>query len=284
MQNASEIKEKIVSIIQNNGPSLPSNIARKLDLSILFASAFLSELLSQKKLKISNLRVGNSPVYFISGQESKLENFSDHLNNKEKEAFLLLQEKKFLDDEIQQPAIRVALRAIKDFAIGFENEGKFFWRYFVVPESEFVNESNGLEKEKIIEEDESEPEHDFEKDIESEEEIMSAKKIVKRKPSRKKNDKFFNQVKEFLLQKSIEIVDIEGVSQGDLVLRVNENGKEKLIVAYNKKRISEIEVVKAHKKAAELGLNYTILGLGEPLKKLSGLIDAIRNLSSIEKL
>lgn len=305
MQDTSEIRGKIMSIIQRNGPSLPSNIANELGLSILFASAFLSELLSQKKLKISNLRVGNSPVYFISGQEPKLENFSEHLKSKEREAFLLLREKNFLIDEEQQPAIRVALRAIRDFAIVFEKGGKLFWRYFIVPESDFVNEKveertivvselKDVEKikegenkdvvEKVGEADEVGKEiEENEEDILEEIEPVK-KRVVKKKSSKKNNDKFFNQVKEFLLSKSIEILDIEGVSQGDLILRVNENGREKLIVAYNKKRISEIEIIKAHKRAVELGLGYTILSLGEPIKKLSNLIEAIRNLSDIEKL
>lgn len=324
MQNASEIKEKIMSIIEQSGPSLPVNLANKLNLSILFASAFLSELLSQNRLKISFLRVGNSPVYFIAGQEPKLENFSEHLKSKEKEAFLLLKEKKFLIDEVQQPAIRVALRVIKDFAISFEKNGKFIWRYFIVPESEFDEEPIEIKKIEEVEnnkinETEVEQKREIEENIieEKKEEVLEKnlesnipqaytnegreslrgpeksstkmftddkKKIVKKKVVKKKNDKFFNQVKEFLSNKSIEIVGIEGVSQNDLVLRVNEEGEEKLIIAYNKKRITELEIIKAYKKADELGLKYTILSLGEPLRKLSNLIDAINELVSIEKL
>lgn len=314
MQNASVIKEKIMSIIEQNGPSLPVNLANKLNLSILFASAFLSELLSQNRLKISFLRVGNSPVYYIVGQEPKLENFSEHLKSKEKEAFLLLQEKKFLIDEVQQPAIRVALRVIKDFAISFEKNGKFIWRYFIIPESEFEEDLIEIKKIEEVEnnkinETEVEQKREIEENIieEKKEEVLEKninivipqvysetsstkmftngkKKIFKKKLVKKKNDKFFNQVKEFLSNKSIEIVGIEGVSQNDLVLRVNEEGKEKLIIAYNKKRVTELEIIKAYKKADELGLKYTILSLGEPLKKLSNLIDAINELVSIEKL
>lgn len=301
MSNASEIKEKILRIIKQAGPSLPVKIASSLEISPLFASAFLSELLSEKKLKISHLRVGNSPVYFIPGQEPKLENFSEHLKSKEREAFLLLQEKKFLVDEKQHPAIRVALRAIRDFAFTFRKDDKIIWRYFIVPESEFIEEKNkAKEIEKIGENSETsdiseEIVEDNTEFLEGEEKIREkilpeekketiTKKVVRKKTAKKKNDKFFNQVKEFLLERSIEIADIEGVSQGDLILRVNENGEEKLIVAYNKKRIGEMEIIKANKKAVELGLHYTILSLGGPLKKLTSLIDAIRNLSDIEKL
>ena len=70
------------------GPSLPVFIAQETGLSILFASAFLSELIADKRLKISNMHVGSSPLYLVPGQEPMLENFSQYLKNKEKEAYL----------------------------------------------------------------------------------------------------------------------------------------------------------------------------------------------------
>jgi len=90
-QDTTHIKEKILSIVNQKGPSLPAHIASKTGLSMLFASAFLSELLSEKKIKISNMKVGNSPLYYIPGQESQLENFSHtNLKSKEKECFSII--------------------------------------------------------------------------------------------------------------------------------------------------------------------------------------------------
>jgi len=57
-----------------------------------------------------------------------------------------------------------------------------------------------------------------------------------------------------------------------------------LLIAYNKKRINENDIIKAHKKALELNLKYIILSLGEPLKKLTNLIEALKNLEKIEKI
>jgi len=119
-QDTSQIKEKIIFTIKRRGPSLPVHIAKEIGLNMLFTSAFLSELFSEKKIRISNLKVGSSPVYFLSGQEPMLENFSQYLKSKEKDAFMILKERKFLKDNVQDPAIRVALRAIKDFAIPFK--------------------------------------------------------------------------------------------------------------------------------------------------------------------
>ena len=50
-----------------------------------------------------------------------------------------LKNSKILKDSDQEPAIRVALRGLKDFAIPFKFNGDIMWRYAFVPESEIVN-------------------------------------------------------------------------------------------------------------------------------------------------
>ena len=62
MQNPLEIKQKILRTFRTRGPSLPVHIAKEINMSILFASAFLSELLSEKELKLSNMIVGSTPI------------------------------------------------------------------------------------------------------------------------------------------------------------------------------------------------------------------------------
>src|SRR3989339_472653 len=81
-QDTTQLKQNIISIIQNKGPSLPIHIAKGTGLIMLFASAFLSELLSEKRIKISHLRVGSSPIYYLSGQEPQLERYSNNPNEK----------------------------------------------------------------------------------------------------------------------------------------------------------------------------------------------------------
>jgi hypothetical protein len=277
IQETSQIKERILSFLKRNGPSLPVHVAKEMNLSILFASAFLSELLSEKKIKISNIRVGSSPVYLISGQEFLLERFSEHLKSKEKEAFLLIQKEKVLKDNEQEPAIKVALRQIRDYALPFKNEkGEIYWRYFKTKESDFK------EKKEIREEEIKKIEEKVDLNIfDKEKEKKEIKKKTKRIPQ-KRNDKFFNRVKDYLSEKSIETLNIESFSKNDLFLRIRKDGKEKLLVALNKKRISEIDILKANKKAVELNLEYVLLSLGEPLKRLKNLIEAIKRLSDIE--
>jgi hypothetical protein len=275
VQDTSIIKGKIISFLKRNGPSLPVNIAREIETSPLFTSAFLSELVAEKRIKISNMKIGNSPLYFIQGQEFMLERFYPHLKSREKDAFEFLKEKKFLKDSEQEPAIRVALREIKDFAMAFKKDGEIIWKYFSVPEREFSLK-------------EVKPKLMPKKEIKKEKSLGIFEKPKKpkapRKTSREKENKLFNKVKEFLAEKSIQLLDIKSFSKNELSLRVKENEEEKLLVAYNKRRINDKDIIKASKKASELNLPHIIVSFGEPLKKVDELIKASKNLSSIEKL
>jgi len=130
--DVSDVKKRILVFLEQNGPSLPIPIAKHLTMQPMFASAILSELLNEKRIKTSSLRIGSSPLYLIPGQEDKLEKFTENLTGAEKEAFLKLRDNKFLEDERQEPRMRVALRGIKDFAIPIQLNNKLYWKYFSI--------------------------------------------------------------------------------------------------------------------------------------------------------
>lgn len=309
MQDALQIKEKILRFIRLRGPSLPVHIAKETGLSILFASAFLSDLYSEKEIGISEMKVGSSPLYFIPGQEPQLENFSQYLKSKEKEAFLILKEKKFLKDSELQPAIRVALREIKDFAIPFQKEEEIYWRYFTSLEEEFdsTNEKQ-IEKspEKIIEEVELKNEKKIENifsENEKTEEISETElahpkekteinpKPKKEKPkqnkpkkTKKQDENFFNKIKEFLEKRNTEILDIKDFKNNEAVFKIKREEEEELLFVFNQKKISEKEILKSHKKALESKMKYSILSLAETPKRLKDLMEALKDLSEIEKI
>ena len=140
--------EKILSIVQAKGPILPVHVSKEVNDSLLLTSARLSELLSNKKLKISSIKVGGSPLYYVDGQEVKLQEYADNLGSKEKEAYNLLKEKKVLRDSALEPAIRVALRIIKDFSIplnvNYDNKTEIFWKWYLAQNNEvqeIINEA-----------------------------------------------------------------------------------------------------------------------------------------------
>ena len=63
-----EKKQKIAELIKQKGPSLPSAVSREIGLSLLIASALLSDMRSEKTLRLSRLKIGGSPLYYFQGQ------------------------------------------------------------------------------------------------------------------------------------------------------------------------------------------------------------------------
>jgi len=286
-KDTSEIKQKIISAIEKRGPSLPIHISKEIEMSTLFTSAFLSELLSSKKIKITNMKVGNSPIYYLSGQEKQLEPFSEYLKNKEKEAFMLLKEKRFLKDKNQEPAIRVALRSIKDFAKSFQNnENELWWRYFLIPEEEFyskkkekANDEEGTEKKeetkpannrqeesKNKEEKVEEKKHNIfdsdEKSKEVKKEDKTENPETKKKPSNKKEKpEFVKEVLDYLNKNNINTEQEISFKKKEYqaIIKVNSDigPVDFFLLAKGKKKISTddvIDVINEAKKQKLYGL------------------------------
>lgn len=334
-QDTTETKNKIVSLLESKGPLLPVHIGRGTGLGSLFISAFLSELVSAGKIKVSHMKVGNSPLYYLKGQEGQLEKFSEYLKSKEKEAYEILKDKRALKDSEQEPAISVALEAIKDFAIPFQKDGEKYWRYMLLSEDEAVktistNEDRSSETDKAEHQEEPKTEYEGQKHKEplpdnpeetvqekpektpretSPEEKSSpdpkfesplkedkGRKDTKRTPTKtsksnkksssssKKSSKFFDKVKSHLAEQSIEIADIIGFSKDDLILKIVESGEEKILIAYNKNKLNEDDIIKAYKNASEFDMKYTVLSKGGALKKLESLLEALEKFDSIKSM
>jgi hypothetical protein len=133
-------RENILKIVKEKGPLLPSQINKELRTNVLFASAMLSEMVDQKKIRLTSMKVGGSPLYYCDGQETALEQFAGKLGDAEKNAFSLIKNSKILRDRDQEPQTRVALREIKDFAIPLEvtanGQSDLFWKFYLVQDEE----------------------------------------------------------------------------------------------------------------------------------------------------
>ncbi len=134
-------QDKILSLLRMHGPSLPFKVAKALNTEILFASAHLADLTAQGKVKISNLKVGGSPLYYVPGQEHQLYNFaSGNLNPKDCAVLNKLKEQKILREGGLELLEKVALRNLKDFAIPLqvtvEGKAELFWKWHLLLEQE----------------------------------------------------------------------------------------------------------------------------------------------------
>lgn len=135
-------QERILSFLRATGPTLPSKVAKSIRSEILIASAHLSDLAAQGKVKISHLKVGGSPLYYLAGQEAQLLNFAqENLNPKDIRVLSLLREKGILRESSLELFSKVSLRSLKDFATPMQvtvgNQKELFWRWHLLSTEEF---------------------------------------------------------------------------------------------------------------------------------------------------
>ncbi|MEK6855296.1 MAG: hypothetical protein AABX73_03680 [Nanoarchaeota archaeon] len=296
-------KERILSFIQIRGPSLPVQVGRAIGSSPLFASAFLSELKAEDKIKVSDMKVGSSPLYYIGGQEALLENFVNYLNQREREAFSLLKAGKVLEDEEQTPVVRVALRAIKDFAVPLQvrvdGQMKLFWKYFLVVEEEVTGIIKNILAGKLqnemapqvlekTQETAKEQTEEIKKEIpiEVEHKKKAKKKVAKTKEI--KTHSFPNLVRDYLGGKDIEILEILSEKKKEFIARVRLDGvlgkQEYYLTAKDKKSISEDDLALALQRANSGKMLSLFLSTGESSAKAKEYLKEWRNFINFEKI
>lgn len=144
-------KEQVMSVVNRQGPLLPLDISKALKLNSIMSGAYLSELYANKRIRISKLKIGGSPLYYAPGQEIKLQNFTHVLKGPDKKAYELLKEKKVLKDSDMEPAVRVALQGLNDFAKPIEittDSGKsVYWKWYLTKNEELKELITGKKEE-----------------------------------------------------------------------------------------------------------------------------------------
>lgn len=197
-------------------PLQPTNVAKALGKDSFMASAMLADLASKGKLKISNIKVGSSPLYYLPGQEASLQDFIKSLNEKDQKTVILLSEKKILRDKELDPLTRVSLRQTKDFSIplevGLNEQRELFWKWYLLSNEE----AERLIKEVLnIKEPEIKEEQPKEIQTQTPQPELEDKKIEK-KARRKRIEK----------QEKIEIVEEKQQLNQENLINFDENVKK----------------------------------------------------------
>jgi hypothetical protein len=306
LQKINQKKEKIISTLNLKGPSLPIHISKAIEEQPLFTSAYLSELFAEQKIKSSNLRIGSSALYYLPGQEPMLENFLDSLNGREKEAALLLKKDKLLQDETLQPVMRVAIRAIKDFAIPINikqnNEQKLYWKYFLVEDnlvpsliepkhiSAIPLQTQTIQPLIPIQPQVQQVRTTQEITIKEENKPLTIKQKKEKKEKKPKVEdlKFVNKILDYLKSKDIEVTSIIEQKKKEFYAKISLNtifGKQEFyLIAKDKKKILEEELILAHHKAQQEKMPALILAPGEIDKKSLEHAALWKNLVKFEKV
>lgn len=291
VQKVNATKEKILTAIRTAGPSFPTRISREAGISPLFIGALLSEMVAEKKLAMSSMKVGSSPLYYTPGQEALLENFTQYLNHKEKEAVARLKETHVLNDENEDPAIRVALRKLKDFAIPItvrkDETEKLFWKFFTTSDEEAEKR---IEKIVSPEKQMQEKKHEKKEEVIEKENVRETEE-KKKEPKVKKEKKpstFAINVKEYLAKKEIELLEDLPAKPKEFNAHVRIDtllGKQDfLLLAKEKRKLTEDDLALALHKAQSEKMPALLLTTGELDKLAKPYLEQWKNLLKIEKL
>ena len=305
-----ETRERIVEIVKRIGPVLPVQISKEVGMNILMASAHLAELTASKRLKISTLKVGGSPLYYLQGQESMLQKFTSNMNDKEKKACDLLSQEKILRDSEQQPVIRVALREIKDFAwplnVKYGDRSEIFWKWYLSADDEIeqlikakleilekpaekkIEEKIELKPEQIkkiaIEKQTREkPSEPVQKQIQIEKQKPAEK--IKEKKTKQKEDNFLGSIIKFFEKNKINVVSTEIVkknSEMDFIVEIPSvvGNLQYYCKAKSKKKISDSDLSNAYVKGQFKKLPVIFLSPGELSTKAQEMISKeLKNLT-----
>ena len=240
-------KNKVISIVKEKGPVLPMEIVREVGGDTFFVGAVLSQLVDEKIIRISHTKIGGSPVYYYPGQESKLQELYDKLNEKEKKAYDIIKKHKIIRDKVSEPALRVALRNIKDFAkaleVNINGNKEIFWKWYLFSNEEASNKikeivakelskkkieplSNEPEKEKqeIRKEDTKEETKEQEKrEIQKTIEEDKAEEEKQEKKEEKPDSPLLEKIQNIFNEKNIDIIEtdiIRKTSDIELIVKI----------------------------------------------------------------
>ncbi|MGV8162067.1 MAG: hypothetical protein ACP5N2_01895 [Candidatus Nanoarchaeia archaeon] len=200
-------EEQVLSAVKSNGPVVPMDVRAILKAGdSIIIGATLSTLSARGLVKITSIKRGGSPFYYLPGQEEKLSDLSKYLGEKDRRTFDLLKQKKAMRDKEEEPLIRVSLRNLPDFAkridveVGTEQE--IFWKWYLITDDEAISilsRKSQFKKPEVDEDKESKTIVDVkseerEKTTNVKEEIKSeVKEDKKEKSTRKKKEKASEQ-------------------------------------------------------------------------------------------
>ncbi|MBU1973956.1 MAG: hypothetical protein KKH52_01010, partial [Nanoarchaeota archaeon] len=137
-------QDHILNFLRAAGPVLPAKVAKNINESILIASAHLADLVSQGKVKLTNLKVGGSPLYYLAGQEEQLHQFAaGNMNQKDYHVLEKLKTVLVLRENNLDTLSKVALRSLKDFAfplhVTIQGKRELFWKWYLLSEQDTNN-------------------------------------------------------------------------------------------------------------------------------------------------
>ncbi|MCD4694480.1 hypothetical protein K8R62_03940 [bacterium] len=259
-------------MIKKNGPVLPVQISKHIDSNIIFAGAILSELVKTKQVLISSAKIGGSPVYYMEGQENKLDTLYSHLKDVHKQVYDLLKQKKVLQDTQLEAWQRVALREIKDFAIMLKtNTGEIFWKWYLLSNQDIEHLIKEIlkipAKKEIPIKPKIEKKEPLKEKIEEQQPVLKEKQVILKEKEITSGD-----YTEFFEENNLQILKEKTIRKNKnmdfIALVPSKIGDVKFFIKFkDKKKVSDEDLKLAYYESKEKNLPLLFLMTGELTKK-----------------
>ncbi|MFH1332346.1 MAG: hypothetical protein ABIH63_03625 [archaeon] len=297
-ESALKLGNDVLNFVRTKGPVLPVHVGERFGFNTIISSAVLSDLVSKGVIRFSNAKIGGSPVYFVSGQEAKLQMLYKYLGEKPRKIFDMLRDSGVLRDKVLEPWQRVAVREIKDFSVmlrvNYAGNEEIFWKWYILSDDDakkliadiIKSELKPVVEEKV-EEKVPEPVKEVQKIVELEPEPVSEiprfeeRKVEKPKKVKrhKSNIDFYEMVKKYFADSKISILEeniIRRNTEFNFVVNVPSSvGPLRFfVVAKNKKTINDADLSVAYSQSQLKKLPVLFLSSGEISKRASSYLDA----------
>ena len=129
-------KDNLLRFVREKKYLTPTHVAEAFDTSTMIASAALSELAKDKKVAITNIKLGSSPYYYDPLQKESIIDLGEkHFSKYDKDVFHKLKQQEVLNDVSLSIQERLAVERIKDFAnpleISYQGQNFKFWVWYL---------------------------------------------------------------------------------------------------------------------------------------------------------
>lgn len=260
-------RSKIVRFLAENGPSHPIQVGKVLGKDSFMTSAILSEVLGRGGVKRSQKNVGNTPIYYLEGQEERMMKVvEDSLNLIEGKVLKSFKERKVVADDDLSVQEKFVLNNLKDFVVPLHvkagDREMTIWRLV------------GVSNDRVAELFNSRAVREPEREVavpkgEAKESVFDEKKPVEE--VRKDVGEFEAQVKRKIEETGGEILEREVVRKGsemNLVVRFHQPFERRCFIkARGKKRITKSDLSMAHIEGADRKMPVVLLTYGNLSKK-----------------
>ncbi len=296
--------KEVLEIVRKHGPVLPADVKQEIEGNTITIGALLSQLTDDEEILMSHTKIGGSPVYYTEDQEEDLQELREHLDDKHQDAFDKLRDEEVLIDDDQPPVIRAALRDLKDFAIPLEadtgDDTKMFWKWYLTSDGEAEDllenkltdtssetqedseQENAAEQEsEDTEQDATEQESDDEQEDNAqkqEETQTTVSEVTEEAELEEVEDEFINEVRSFLREKEITILEEDIIRKGtevDYVVDVpSAIGEQRYYCkAKSKKKCNDGDLSSAYIQGESKGLPVLFLKRGDMTQKAEEMLE-----------